>query len=56
MDTEKSQTEEILDLLIPVLKSQSATIADLQGKVKKLEEEGSYFTRAENIKEVRRLM
>ena len=35
------------------LTSLNNEIKELRGRIKKLEEEGSYFTRAENIKEVR---
>ena len=38
-----------------IFKSQQAQIADLTKRIKALEQEGSYFKRAENIKEVRRL-
>ena len=39
-----------------IFKSQQAQIADLTKRVNDLEQEGSYFKRAENIKEARRLM
>jgi len=40
---------------IETFKNQKAQIAELKSKVDKLEKEGSYFDRVENIKEVRNL-
>ena len=41
---------------IDIFKSQQAQIADLTKRINDLEQKGSYFKRAENIKEVRRLI
>jgi len=41
--------------IINTFKDQSDEIAELKSKVKKLEKEGSYFDRVENIKEGRNL-
>ena len=40
---------------IDTLKHQQDQITELKGKVKKLEQEGSYFDRVENIKEIQNL-
>ena len=54
-----SGTDIIIDAFmcntITIFKSQSATIAAQEKRIKDLEKEGSCFARTENIKEVRNL-
>jgi len=46
---------QFMTYIIMTLQDQENQITELKSKVKKLEKEGSYFDRVENIKEVRNL-